>query len=319
MGPIKGYSPELMVAGVYSAESLNNISTLTLESQGNNSANACDGKIQMERMVQTVTESLDRMHSLVIGPGLGRDLQVLDAVAKIIRRAKEKGVSMVLDADALFLLSLDPYHDLILDLASDANSNASAAGVGPEADVHASATATVSSNSAKIVLTPNIVEYQRLVDSIANGSEERWREILSGSSTDVVVVKKGHHDVIEYFPARQSQAGSKSDNSDGNGNIHKVMICAEKGGLKRSGGIGDILAGSIGIFLAWNRILSGRDKGMETDLLLSVWMACSLTKRATRVAFEKRKRSMTAPDILEEIGDVVDEVTSSTIFKDDEE
>jgi ATP-dependent NAD(P)H-hydrate dehydratase len=92
------------------------------------------------------------------------------------------------------------------------------------------------------------------------------------------------------------------------------MICEEKGGLKRSGGIGDILSGSIGTFVAWNRIL--QDKGVENDILLSCWMAACLTKRATRVAFEKRRRSMTAPDILDEIGTVVDEIASSTIIED---
>ena len=49
------------------------------------------------------------------------------------------------------------------------------------------------------------------------------------------------------------------------------------------------------------------------DLVFACWMACCLTKQSTYKAFQKRKRSMTAPDVLEEIGDVVDIVTSSTI------
>jgi len=267
MVAIKSYSPELMVDGVYRASHMKknemSASTSTITSKEN----------EVRNMVKSVTDSLDRMHSLIIGPGLGRDPGVLDATAEIIKEARKKGVSLVLDADALYLLSLPKFHDLIKITTSSS-----------------------SSSDSVIVLTPNVVEYKRLVDSIADGSEERFRKLLAG----VIVVKKGHYDVIEYFPKDGEEA--------------VVMISEEKGGLKRSGGIGDILAGSIGVFLAWNRIIA--KEGLESsDLVLSCWMASSLTKRATRVAFEKRKRSMTAPDVLQEIGGVVDEIASSTIVE----
>jgi hypothetical protein len=42
-------------------------------------------------------------------------------------------------------------------------------------------------------------------------------------------------------------------------------------------------------------------------------MACCLIKRSTARVFEKRYKSMIAPDVMEEIGDVVDEVASSRI------
>jgi ATP-dependent NAD(P)H-hydrate dehydratase len=82
---------------------------------------------------------------------------------------------------------------------------------------------------------------------------------------------------------------------------------------------GDILAGTVGTFLAWNRILQGNDsnsgsrKKQSDDVVLASWMACCFTKQSTSRAFKKRKRSMTAPDILEEIGAVIDDYTSTTI------
>jgi ATP-dependent NAD(P)H-hydrate dehydratase len=238
---------------------------------------------ETRRMVTSVVDSLGGLHVLVIGPGLGRDPAVLDATAMIMERARDKRVGLVLDADALYLLSLEKYHYLFVGKNQDNDKVQSARGI--------------------CVLTPNVVEYKRLLDSVAKGSEELFQKLLRPG---IVMVRKGHHDVIESFD------GDHSNQKEGSSTI---MICEEKGGLKRSGGIGDILSGSIGTFVAWNRIL--QDKQVEHDVLLSCWMATCLTKRATRVAFEKRRRSMTAPDVLEEIGTVVDEVASSTIVEED--
>jgi len=258
---IKSYSPELMVQGVYSASRMQSSDKLVQQKE-------------VTKMVDSVTNSLDRLHALVIGPGLGRDPAVMNATAQIIRDARKKGVGLVLDADALFLLSLEDYHDLLLRNDDD------------EREENA------------FVLTPNVVEYERLLNSIGNGSEDHFRNVTK----DVIIVKKGHHDIIERFPSKGCIENEKQI---------MVMTCEEKGGLKRSGGIGDILAGAIGTFVGWNKILS--NQGADTDLLLSCWMASSFTKRSTNAAFKKKKRSMTAPDILEEIGAVVDETTSSTL------
>jgi NAD(P)H-hydrate repair Nnr-like enzyme with NAD(P)H-hydrate dehydratase domain len=46
---------------------------------------------------------------------------------------------------------------------------------------------------------------------------------------------------------------------------------------------------------------------------MSCFLATAITKRATALAFEKRKRAMTAPDVLEEIGFAVDDIAGSTI------
>ena len=56
-------------------------------------------------MVSLVVSMLPRLHSLVIGPGLGRDETVLAAVGQIILAARERGLPMVIDADGLFLVT----------------------------------------------------------------------------------------------------------------------------------------------------------------------------------------------------------------------
>ena len=59
----------------------------------------------MEEMVSLVVSMLPRLHSLVIGPGLGRDDTVLAAVGQIILAARARGLPMVIDADGLFLIT----------------------------------------------------------------------------------------------------------------------------------------------------------------------------------------------------------------------
>lgn len=249
----------------------------------------------VQRLAPTITQG--RIHALVIGPGLGRDPIIIKVVARVIQIALENHVNLVLDADALFLLTQEPYRELLSQTNDDGKDEKRL-------------------SRSEVVLTPNVVEYKRLVDSIGNGSEEILREKLKG----VVLIIKGQVDIIE-----KCMGQSNDDDSI-------RMECRQLGGLKRSGGIGDILAGTVGSFLAWNRLLLNStkeehlvnvstqlgteqegqgDKGM--NLILACWFACALTKRATRAAFEKRRRSMTAPDILEEIGAVVDEYASSTI------
>mgnify|MGYP000032079237 FL=1 len=85
-GPIKAYSPELMVSDVYNyARISSHDETAAAE--------------EISRMVARVKSFLPKLHSLTIGPGLGRHANVLDAVAAVITAAREHGVPLVIDAD----------------------------------------------------------------------------------------------------------------------------------------------------------------------------------------------------------------------------
>ena len=136
-------------------------------------------------------------------------------------------------------------------------------------------------------MTPNAMERRRLNDLFEKG-------YLHGDN--IVVVEKGAHDVIRY---------RTNDSND-----EQSITCGETGGLKRSGGLGDLLAGSLGTFVAWNTILSQQRSRSNLEYLpIGCWAACCLVKQATRQAFEEHRRAMTAPDVLSKLGPTMDEMT----------
>lgn len=75
--PIKSYSPELIVHPI----------------------------LPLENDFTGIGTILNRLDALVIGPGLGRDPKVLKSAEIIINQAKGKQLPIILDGDALFLLS----------------------------------------------------------------------------------------------------------------------------------------------------------------------------------------------------------------------
>jgi ATP-dependent NAD(P)H-hydrate dehydratase len=95
--PIKAYSPEIIVHPIF--ELMSSLS----ESD--------DKDVLISEIVASVGEWLPRIHSLVIGPGLGRDRLMLESVSLIILAAREQKIPLIIDGDALFLVSQRP--DLI--------------------------------------------------------------------------------------------------------------------------------------------------------------------------------------------------------------
>lgn len=244
--PLKCYSPELMVQPVYSAADFDRIAS--------GQAKPAQAQAWMRAMVEAVTQSLDRVHCLVVGPGMGRCPAVMQAVARIIAQARQQNVYMVLDADALFLLSQPEYRNLLR-------------------------------GYDKAVLTPNVMEYKRLYEGLLDDDDP---------FESVTIVKKGHEDLIRV-------------------NDTTLLTCAEVGGFKRAGGIGDVLSGTLGTLVAWHKILvEGNFETTATtvDLPLSCWTACCVVKRATRRAFQSKRRSMSATDVLDELGATLDQMES---------
>ena len=245
--PIKCYSPELMVAPVYTAAKMDELV------QSNQQESPQADKL-VQDMVQQVTAAMERLHCMVIGPGLGRCPLVFRAVAQIIQVAKKQGLYLVFDADSLYMLAQPEYKHLL-------------------------------QGYSKAILTPNAVEYKRLFP------EEEKEESLKNFES-VIILKKGAEDEIFVVGDTAAAPGAAS----------QQWTCTEPGGLKRSGGIGDILSGTVGTLAAWHSILQQRGEACESDLPLACWTACCFVKRSTRVAFQSHGRSMTAPDVLAELG-----------------
>lgn len=259
--PIKCYSPELMVASVYSGKDFDK--AVAAATQNNEDVDSHDAKQQQRQqqqqqlvddMVHEVTSMMDSLHALVVGPGLGRCPLVFRAVARILQEAQSKyHLPLVLDADALFMLSQPEYKELL-------------------------------TNDSIVVLTPNVVEKKRLDESGV---------VLPDHC---VVLEKGGIDKIQPL-----------------NNDWQSLECNELGGLKRSGGIGDVLAGTTGTLLAWNRILTQRHETSPQNVPLACWTACCFVKRAAKRAFDIHRRSMTAPDVLDALGPAIDDMTKKTI------
>jgi ATP-dependent NAD(P)H-hydrate dehydratase len=125
------------------------------------------------------------------------------------------------------------------------------------------------------VLTPNVVEFGRLTGALgideqvrqakeSQGGESAKVEALAKALGGVTVVQKGARDLIS------------------NGT---TTLCVDlKGGLKRSGGQGDTLTGSIATFLGWRKAYL--DKIWETkgdideheSVALAVFGGASVTR-----------------------------------------
>ena len=206
--------------------------------------------------VDTISSMLPTLHTLCIGPGMGRHPLVFCAVQRVLQKAMEVNLTIVLDADVLFMLSLNKYKSLFGELL----------------------------DYERCVMTPNVMELRRLNDALDIAT------IATEVKNSNIIVQKGHTDTIA--------------------NKHHTMHCEEEGGLKRSGGIGDVLAGTISAFMAWNTILSydATNQQQQKQRTFACWTACVAVKRATKLAYEKKRRSMGALDVIAEIGSVLDDM-----------
>ena len=168
---------------------------------------------------------------------------------------------------------------------------------------------------SKVILTPNAPELQRLltkleieVEDDMHRSRER-RELvkeLAKKMRGPLLVSKGGHDII----------------SDG----QSVYLCTTKGSPRRAGGQGDVMAGTIAAFVAWNyedrhHMVTQNEHKNETDLskiknnypplLLAAYGGCSVTRQASALAFHEKGRAMGASDVMMSLGRTVDNLVEA--------
>jgi ATP-dependent NAD(P)H-hydrate dehydratase len=79
---------------------------------------------------------IDRLHAIVIGPGLGRADHMQEFARVAISKARERKKYVVLDADGLWLIQKHPEYV---------------------------------KGYQKAVLTPNVVEFERLRETLVSG------------------------------------------------------------------------------------------------------------------------------------------------------
>jgi ATP-dependent NAD(P)H-hydrate dehydratase len=131
----------------------------------------------------------------------------------------------------------------------------------------------------------------------------------------VAILQKGPSDIIavntEDANSRAAHEASKVSPHEGDQN--EVVVVQTPGGLKRCGGQGDILSGSVGTFLAWAKCYESGAFGdnsipVSRMPILAAIGASMVTRTTSRRAFEKEGRSVVTQDMLREIGGAFTEV-----------
>ncbi|CAG5121031.1 unnamed protein product [Candidula unifasciata] len=124
--------------------------------------------LDRQNAIDEISQWLPRFHSLVVGPGLGRDSHLLKTAAAVIQKALVQKLPLVIDADGLFLITQDP--SLVQGLSN-------------------------------VILTPNAAEFGRLYRKVFDREPDPTEPIISVKELcrklgHVTIVHKGLHDII---------------------------------------------------------------------------------------------------------------------------
>uniref|UniRef100_A0A060THH9 ATP-dependent (S)-NAD(P)H-hydrate dehydratase n=1 Tax=Blastobotrys adeninivorans TaxID=409370 RepID=A0A060THH9_BLAAD len=148
---IKSYSPNLMVHPyLHSTASL-------------------PESVSEKQIMDRVASILDRVHVIVVGPGLGRDSLMQKLAANIIEAAKQREMPIVIDADGLYLIQNQ------VELVK---------------------------GYTNAILTPNVVEFKRLQEAVGidpskdgTSASDKCKQ-LALKFGGLVIIQKGSTDFI---------------------------------------------------------------------------------------------------------------------------
>lgn len=152
--PIKCYSPDLIVYP-YLKQKLHETE-------------------RIEDIMEKVCKILDKLHAIIIGPGLSTNEILIRTAELIIKECKQRSLPIVLDADGLSIIKENP--GLI-------------------------------ESYEKAILTPNKIEFERLckTKNIKETEEDKKLRELCSKMGNITIIKKGKVDLIsngrdiEYF------------------------------------------------------------------------------------------------------------------------
>ena len=313
---IKSYSPELIVHP-YMREG----------GSGSNGGThtAYDAELVTEAM-EKIEPWLDRMSALVVGPGLGRDPTMCETAKRIIAAAREKDIPLVIDADGIRLVMEDEDASLV-------GNNGRVVLTPNKAELDRFCSCSWGGESGTSWWGESGTSTTDIATDIAY--------MLNGP----VVVAKGEVDVVVTHSIGDVKDTPEIAHLEGYENeiaklreYRRSYVCDEMGSPRRCGGQGDVLAGTIATFLAWSTrseaaecAIVGAAMHLEDDpytegaLLkaamtqnnrlnnvfassasaLAAYAGCLVTRVAARAAFDKKRRSMLASDIIESLGDTM--------------
>ncbi|KAK4190572.1 H-hydrate dehydratase [Podospora australis] len=270
---IKSYSPNLMVHPLMRSSPTAPSTSLPGGDKDENDPDKIAGRI---------IPMLDRLHVLVIGPGLGRDPLMQETCARVIKAAREKGTPMVLDADALQIVAKHPELVKGYKLA---------------------------------VLTPNVVEFGRLTKALGVDEEVAAIAKEAGETAKVEALARALGGVMVV------QKGAKDNLSDGKNTLTVDLEGGRKRSGGQGDTLTGSIATFLGWRQAYlDKLWDTGNKISEDELIgLAVFGGSAITRECSRLAFAKRGRSLQASDLTEEVhtaflnlfGDVDQDVTAA--------
>ncbi|XP_063723227.1 ATP-dependent (S)-NAD(P)H-hydrate dehydratase-like [Symsagittifera roscoffensis] len=139
--------------------------------------------------VEDTTQWFNRLHAIVVGPGLGRDPSIFTAALKVVESAKQQNKLLIFDADSIHLLAQNP---------------------------------SLFTNYPRVVLTPNKMEFKVLLKAAGIDENENSCDSLKTVSEffgGCSILLKGSEDLIyskgeiktSDFEAGLSRCGGQGD------------------------------------------------------------------------------------------------------------
>ncbi|KAF8966351.1 H-hydrate dehydratase [Flammula alnicola] len=236
--------------------------------------------ISSDKVKPELQSILARLHVLIVGPGLGREAYMQSFAKLAVSIARERGMFIVLDADGLYMIGQD---------------------------------VSIIKGYRRAVVTPNVVEFKRLSEQVGVDPKtppDQRASLVSRKLGGVTVLEKGPSDIISTDSTGEEADLAASQMKDADPQLEKAKETVQvdvEGGLKRCGGQGDVLSGSVGAFMAWGRCYEDGaygDRSLPASRvpLLAAVGGSMVTRTASRLAFAKYGRSVVTEDMIPEIG-----------------
>ncbi|XP_020283645.1 ATP-dependent (S)-NAD(P)H-hydrate dehydratase isoform X2 [Pseudomyrmex gracilis] len=208
---------------------------------------------------------LDRLHVILIGPGLGRDEKIFETIIELISICREMRKPLIIDADALFLVCQKP--EIIKDYPG-------------------------------VILTPNAIEFSRLIKAVLDKTASPAslvktsdvKHVAEALGKTVTILHKGAKDIIV----------------DGHKDTD-IVSCGLAGSGRRCGGQGDLLAGSLSVFLYY-AISAKTNECALSPPIIACYAAARLVRESNASAFKLKQRGMLTSDMLEHIQPVFNQI-----------
>ena len=283
--PIKTYSPELIVHPGFDL-STNDI------------------------LLKKTERWFKSMNSILIGPGMGREPDIEQIFTIFSRSISEfKNTPLIYDADGVwFWVNINAQNKLDKIILDQIN------------------------NNKKLIMTPNFTEFEKMCKLLGDKfdkenikNQKNFIDVIYQDKEEIIKINDFNNlEKYKYIFINEINLCNKFNNNfilvkkgkcdvitDGK----TLYIVKNKGSLKRTGGIGDLLSGLINCYCGMinQRLKENKeyyDKCLITHeiLMKCCILACYVCRAASEFAFNKKKYSLTAPDIINELPNIVNKI-----------